>query len=375
MSETDPRMRSLLCLEAAPGDADDGPGREYVAWPSVHSPFLIAAREPVGDRLEWFSTTSRRAIIAQLIRLGFSGSRLKVSGAVPKLAEACEPYLSSSCAGISVLNGLPGGMRRPMIAFLDFNGGVLAFGRCSFGEAELARMDAEVGILGLLNAEPSLRGSVPEIGGVWRTDSSAVMVMTASEVRRSAERMCDAHSAFQKQLRAIGHGTLRVCETLEYSQVATLMANGECVAERELRTADRLLTACERYAKDEVWVGLQHRDFAWWNMGRLPDGRLFVYDWERARTQAAAVLDAYHYHCVHVLLRRTGHVGRLRRASDQAWAMCPSGSAPSKECALLLYLMDLLAVHCESSNPADRSRVLDSIHRVSVAYWGGSPGG
>lgn len=63
-----------------------------------------------------------------------------------------------------------------------------------------------------------------------------------------------------------------------------------------LEGLDQLLAAIERYEEPMPVAKWWHGDFAFWNVGRTPDGRLWCWDFENVEHDALAGLDVVHWH-------------------------------------------------------------------------------
>ena len=230
-------------------------------------------------------------------------------------------------------------------------------------------MQSELGVLGMLRDQSGLHRSVPSPMGVCDVGPFSVMLMSGAQVRAHRAPFGHQHAAFQARLRVVGSSRRTVAESTELTRAKKLAETSKHLSDRDRRTAEVLIAASRAYSGQPLMTGLQHRDFAWWNMGFLSDGRLYVFDWERASFDAAATLDTFHYFCMPLLIAGVG-TARVWRAAQEAWAACPSDAVASVECAMILYLMDLLHLHAAARNDSSLGGgVLRVIHNFVVESW------
>lgn len=127
----------------------------------------------------------------------------------------------------------------------------------------------------------------------------------------------------------------------------------------------------------ETPVGWWHGDLGPWNMTRLDDGRVALWDWERSRGGVPLGMDVAHF-AFQVALKRVGGRGAVacRSALEELGAYLPDlGLRPAVGPAVLaLYLTELLGRYEEAvagailpTDHAGRRAVLDALEELRGA--------
>jgi len=188
-----------------------------------------------------------------------------------------------------------------------------------------------------------------------------------------------AHARFLKELARARLETMRFkaspcCAYLErvLAEVEPKLARGEAAQ------LERALLDCRRRLID--YSGpfvLSQGDFAWWNIRlyeprdvRLPQRRVFVFDWEYARAGANPLADLLHYHLIQRAAagRRISAVfcaSVLTRAQEFARETYPEWKWRASEISALAlaYVLEVLLHYCRTCGKIDYEE------NVMQGYW------
>ncbi len=250
---------------------------------------------------------------------------------------------------VSVSFGSPRPSRKPVLQLAVPGRGVAAFAKVAWNPLTSALVRNEGAILRWLGQMHPRSFVAPRPIHEERWNERDIVVTTAlptALVRRGALHAWPDPEVVLEIAR-LG-GELTAMPLTETPMWRDLLARA-----RSLEPAlDGILTDLETaLARIEAPVGRWHGDWGPWNMTRLPDGRVALWDWERSRDGVPLGADAAHF-AIQVGLRRTGGRGpaACRYALDRLLTYLPQlGVRPQATPGILaLYLIELTTRHEEA---------------------------
>lgn len=263
--------------------------RSLTAYARLRSPRLRAKRAAVALTVLITAPFSRRAISLEVR----STSDASVDTVLHQLRATLGSDISVTMPVRRAAN------RKALLQLVDPRGNTVGFAKLARNEVSAEGIRNETAVLGQLD------GGSPEV----RTPH----VLTAGEcgpypylVTEPLPRNIRAVTPALDQTPSIAEFTAiapiaRVARASETGHVARMRARAAKLHDASdarplLGVLDQLLRAVER-SEDPMPVGhWWHGDFAFWNVGRTPDGVLWCWDFENVDDDALAGLDVLHWH-------------------------------------------------------------------------------
>lgn len=281
----------------------------YWTIPSAGSAQLLVPRDARVARRALGDYARLRPLKTRLIRQGLAaGARVGVPltrDTLRIIAPVGGP--PTTVAEIAAAVGAPGavatfGVRtaanaKPTLELRDPSGDAVGFVKLAWNEITRGAIANEATGLRTMGAvsRPSLLA--PEVRAEGSRDGWP-FVMIAPLPR--GIRYVPAAFASLNRDEALGPGTVK-----RFGVISRTEQFRSCRAELERTpaTAPEGLVVRARALADRVAdsrhagpiANFWHGDFVWWNMGRDPGGRLWLFDWETAQPDAAAGLDTLHW--------------------------------------------------------------------------------
>ncbi|HRK78630.1 MAG TPA: hypothetical protein PLQ95_08850 [Thiobacillus sp.] len=340
------------------GDADDTRAPRYVVLRrrngSVHLVLPCANDRVLRSALamyypsRWTGRLYRMTLARTLswrARLGWVETVESLAGVCPDLGPLSKAMPDANPATIGLLKGSPGPRAKLTLKIMDAAGNGLAYARIADtpGAVQALRREAEV-----LAAAP-LETGLPRViaQGEYSGPDDFFIVESAGPECPAEPVLAERHFAFLARL--LGEDTVpwhTVVDQLE-EDVAQLM----CEADRPGVLSDAM-----RYLRKVPGPALraciEHGDFVPWNIRSGKEGALFVLDWEHARRDGWAWLDALHFcYQTEALVRRRGPeqiLTSLRSVFSQPVAREYARLHPVAEdharMLIIVYLLRMLAV-------------------------------
>jgi hypothetical protein len=190
--------------------------------------------------------------------------------------------------------GTPGMFQKLTVQVMRQDGKILGYLKMPMTDEAQGRLRHEAAILQKLAAFPALRKRIPQVlfAGCW--NSVFILLQSALEGEVGPLRLTDIHAQFLRDL----HGcepTSRPGRTLVHEverrwnrAVSKLCARWQDLGRETIKIAARELDT------SQVSCGIQHGDFAPWNM-RVHRGDLFLFDWEYASWDTPILWDQFHF--------------------------------------------------------------------------------
>ncbi len=282
----------------------------HVAIPATGSPRWLVPRE-----------AGLRRVSAQLYEpqkvLGRLRKRLMAWGVHPSTPVEIDEVdalaaIVAEVAGVREVElafslGTPGAYRKATALALTPNGRRLAVVKIARHELAQAALRSESETIARLNEVPSLRSSVPTLLQRGRWGDAAVMVTSVGPEQAGPTTLSDAHRTFLARVRAqFGRQAAFSDSSLWKSDVRWFHGRADWLGDALASILSRAFQVLEEgLGGERVPLSLGHRDFVPWNTRLGADGSLFVFDWETARPDAPAFLDAFHFVAMQACKRGT----------------------------------------------------------------------
>ena len=213
------------------------------------------------------------------------------------------PSLLHECFGeeieFALFTGTPGYLRKPTMQIMDASGDILGYCKVATSPQTREVVENEERTLKLLSGIDLGAAMVPELvysGGL--TDGTPVLVQSTKKEHLSAAPLSpDAvHGDFLIRLFKQTKQEQQFLESAVFldirKRLSRLSGNAGDGLIRDLLAAFEWSSGMLENAK--IPLCLAHRDFTPWNTF-LAGGRLYVFDWEFARTGWIPLADAFHF--------------------------------------------------------------------------------
>ncbi len=269
-----------------------------------------------------------------------------LGGMCPDLEPILKAVPGANPACIGLLKGAPGPRAKLTLKIMDESGNGLAYARIadSPGAVEALRREAQV-----LGEAARLESCLPRViaEGEYSGPDDYFIVESAGPEWPAEPVLAERHFAFLARL--LGDDDVpwhAVVDQLE-EDVADLMHQTDLPG--VLPDAMRFL---RRTPGPSMRTCIEHGDFVPWNIRSTKEGALFVLDWEHARRDGWAWLDALHFcYQTEALVRRRGPeqvLASLRSVFSQPAAREYARLYPVAEdharMLIVVYLLRMLAV-------------------------------
>lgn len=233
----------------------------------------------------------------------------KCSGSNSKdLKEVFKKALGRTDVRLAIFTGTPGYHRKVAIQAWGKNGEILAYGKLAENEQTYRLLENEVRILKCLSSLRFTKGRVPEVLFWGDIGSGNLLIQTTCKkaYSRTSHKLTQSHveflaelfsKTFRKQIFGKSYCFLKL-----KSRIDKLVKNQNNAWAKRLAKGLRYIES--NLEKNELPLGLCHRDFVPWNT--FYNGkRLFVFDWEYAREESIPFWDMFHFVIQHnILVRR-----------------------------------------------------------------------
>lgn len=289
--------------------------RVYGLSPSLNDPRLAV---PVGNRACAAASLAlyqpslkkaklRKAVAYYLAKLGFAmvwarWLMLIWQTEAPDVGKGL-PFLLREHFGeeieFALFTGTPGYLRKPTIQIMDLSGAILGYCKVATNSQTEEVVENEARILKLLSNIDLGAATVPELifcGGL--SDGMTALVQSTKKQHLSSAPLSPnaVHGDFLARLFEQTRQEMQFLESAGCLEVRErLLRLGADAGERLMR---ELLAAFEwssgMLESAKVPLCLAHRDFTPWNTF-LTGERLYVFDWEFARSNWIPLADAFHF--------------------------------------------------------------------------------
>ena len=356
-----------------------GPGRWHVLFSGRQRPLLMPAGVYRFQKqcLDYFVRNRLKALYGKaLLR---ANALLPAAGLLPEIeliraGHGAPPgeiaIHESSLAAIQI--GSSGPYQKASVLLMSERGDGLALAKIALVPSADHMVTGEANWLKELEGMHELSGQVPQLLADGRTfNGRRFLVISLAPGSEVTTEFTSAHAEFLAQLgrarmQSMPFKASRCCEDLG----RTLSEIKPCLTREDLGQLQDALIDCRKFLSN--WEGpfvFSQGDFAWWNI-RLHEERIFVFDWEYARTEANPLADVFHYHMIERAASGRA-IGRFflmavfRRAQAIARQLYPEWKWQPHEVSVLalLYVLELLLHYCRASECLDRT---DDVIR---SYW------
>lgn len=294
-------------------------------------------------------------------RLGWVETVETLSDVCPDLAPILKEVPAANPSWIGLLRGSPGPRAKLTLKIMNEAGNGLAYARIANSPGAVAALRREAQVL---TEAARLESSLPKViaEGEYSGPDDYFIVESAGPECPAEPVLAERHFAFLARL--LGEDTVpwhAVVDQLE-EDVANLM----CESDRP-----RVLSDAMRYLRKvpgpAIRACIEHGDFVPWNIRSGKDGELFVLDWEHARCDGWAWLDALHFcYQTEALVRRRGpeqvldtlHSVFSQPAAREYARLCPVTDEHAR-ILIAVYLLRMLAVGAsEGYEPTARQQTM-----------------
>lgn len=288
---------------AGPGGTltDGGSDERYVVLPNRADPRVVVDRAnamALRDALERFvSSRSANEMLRGVAGLGAKAlTRTKGRWGVSaredgRTLRECMSEVLGESVRLSIAVGPPRPNRKPVIRCYS-NERLVAVAKLGPDAHTSAMVDNEGEWLDRLADDPLDGVSTPSLIHAGAFEGSALLVMEAMELESDLGIPFDeVPIAVPRQLRDRFSSADGLAASPWWRELLDRLATDELSSMAELA---RRLEADGRF--DDLSVSAWHGDWSPWNMGRSPNGDLYVWDWERALVGVPTGFDLAHLH-------------------------------------------------------------------------------
>jgi hypothetical protein len=355
------------------------PGRWHVLFSGRQRPLLMPAGAYRFQKqcLDYFVRNRLKALYARaLLR---ANALLPAAGLLrefelPRAGHGAPPgeiaIHEPSLAAIQI--GSSGPYQKASVLLMSERGDGLALAKIALAASADHMVAVEANWLKELEDVQELTGQVPKLLAEGRTLSGRrYLVISLAPGSEVTDEFTPAHANFLGQLgrarmQSMRFKASRCCEDL----ARALAEIKPCLTREDLAQLQDALIDCRKFLSN--WGGpfvFSQGDFAWWNI-RLHEERIFVFDWEYARTEANPLADVFHYHMIERAAAGRA-IGRfflmavIRRAREIARQLYPEWKWHAHEVSVLalVYVLEILLHYCRANERLDRT---DEVIRC---YW------
>ena len=375
--------QTVRALFGSPGEPEDwalplGPGRWHVLFAGTKRPLLVPENAPdVHRRLTYFLGGGWKAIYAQImLRMN---AALPRAGLLPSIRAGDgghgffldrQGYGRPSQSMAEV--GLTGPHRKASVLLASAQGDAVAHAKIAMAPGADKQLTAEAEWLRALESAPELNDQIPRLlAEGLAPNGRRYIVTTLVPATRRKNSFTAAHAAFLGALGRAQQHVMSFAASPCYQHVAATMGKVEAcftVAERSA------LSAALQHCRSSLagWTGpfvLAHGDFAPWNI-RVSGERIFVLNWEHARSGANPLSDVLNYFLSQKVMSGRSveprHMGAaLRRVDGLIRELYPEWTWRSSVISALALasLLDVLVRHATGRRSDVRS------HPVVARYF------
>ena len=291
------------------------PSREYAVVPGMQDPRWILPLRPgrvAGRSLDLYQPSRTGARVKKLAfrflaRTGFARIvaedrfRHFRAGSEPspsRLEDRASEILGRPRVCCSLFTGTPPAGRKVTAQLMDENGEVLGYGKMSPDPRVFPLLENERDCLTRLNSwnpESFIAPGLLHFGDLGRV-KALFQAVPPGKPSPGPEVMRDVHVDVMVELYKLSGKKLNVSRSRSLSNIEARLEGfaGKVRADR----ADLLREGLDRVRRElngsDALLGLAHGDFTPWNT-RVHRGRLYVFDWEWARSDAPPFQDLYHF--------------------------------------------------------------------------------
>ncbi len=293
-------------------------GAPFLALPSARAPRLLIPASPTRVALSSLRLLNAQRPVARLakalaalaITSGAARSLLAPRHGAAVAAQSPELIARISSLGrfladrlgqpdlhLALSLGTPGVHRKPTVQLMSSEGEILGYAKVGWNEATAAIVENEQRTLLRLSAA-QLPAAVPRVlfAGLWEGKRLLVLSAPSAEPLPPPRTLDDRHLKLLACLARLDASRSTLPESPFWR---TLEGRTEALAFNFPFFSD-LVRRAMRYAQRQLGeaalpFSLKHGDFAPWNTWLLPDGRLFVFDWEYASPASPPAWDVFHF--------------------------------------------------------------------------------
>lgn len=235
------------------------------------------------------SATARIGLLKPMLRRRISVPRSGPAGQ-PSLHGELEAILGRAPLALSVAFGPPRPNRKPVVRAIDSEGQTVGFAKIGWDTMTRSLVESEAEVLGGPMARRLATVAAPKLIALtnwagFRMAVYAPLVAVPGRPRPDSEAFREVAAAWPTSREQLGTSDLT-------RKLADWPDDSEADLGRQV-----LASAIERFGDIEMQFGGWHGDWTPWNSAASSDGRIIVWDWERAGPGHPLWFDFVHYYC------------------------------------------------------------------------------
>lgn len=255
----------------------------------------------------------------------------------------------------AILVGRSGLYRKITVQVISPDGKVLCYAKLPLSEASGAHLQREAEVLERLGTFPVFRNHIPEVLHQQPWHDGYVVFQSACSGISGPTKFTAAHNRFLHRLGAVGE-VRRAGEDLVEEVRKRWEGSAQLFSPEHRRHAETALQQAGEWLRGlTVPCGCMHGDFAPGNTRVLPNGELFVFDWELTEFDKPNLWDILNFHAVAAAIRQ-----KPRLSMD--WEQLGTGDLRLDRGLLRLYLVNSLCLLLEEGS-VGRERAIAYRHR------------
>jgi len=200
----------------------------------------------------------------------------------------------------AIYTGAPGYYRKTTVQIMSNGGQILGYAKVATSPQTWARLRREAEVLEVLRSLTIPNAIFPKILAIEETHQELIVLQSAPSANYMmvSIHMTDAISTFLSDMFNRAKTFHNFAESLPYKntnrRIMHIIPKVNVSWKERFQKATKILS--ERMSNVEIPCGLCHYDFKPWNL-RINErsGRLFVFDWELARTSWTPLTDYFHF--------------------------------------------------------------------------------
>ncbi len=227
-------------------------------------------------------------------------SRFLSTGKSVSFIQWVNKILGVPASKLAVYTGVPGYYRKTTVQIMSNDGRILGYAKIAESPQSKTRLRHEIRVLKLLRSLKITGASYPQALGFKETDRELIILLSAPSTNYTLHNLqmtgaiCTFLSDMFNKSKTRHEFTASPPFECTCQRVERVVPRLSSTWKEPFQKARRILS--ERMSNEEIVCGLCHYDFKPWNLkiNRIDD-RLFVFDWEFARTCWAPLVDLFNF--------------------------------------------------------------------------------
>lgn len=199
---------------------------------------------------------------------------------------------------VAISLGTPGVHQKPVAQAMDEQGKVLAYVKIGWNQETISLTWKEENVLKHLTDKKFHKGEIPRIlhSGWWNGCYLLVLSAPQGQVRKAPLNLTADHIEFIRELNGIEYSFGELSLSDFWSELLKHIAKARDLnLSYDADLLERVILRIEKgIGKEPLLFAFTHGDFTPWNTFQLRD-KLYVFDWEYARSNAPIGWDLFHF--------------------------------------------------------------------------------